>query len=243
MENDIKVFSNPEFGNIRTIKLNGNPFFVAKDVCEVLGILNHNETVARLDEDEKGVATIYPLQKTKKGGGKQKTLIISESGLYALVFQSRKAFAKAFRKWVTSEVLPTIRKTGAYKLAYPYEKRIHRIERLREIDHDRVEILQKWLLNIQSERDIYCEQVSGCTEIICTRDFSESENRIHLGKLLKSIRSESGISISSLSKLFGDNFPKSILVNMEQGKEDIPLSVLFKVIAALGYSVQFVKND
>lgn len=243
MGNDIKVFSNPEFGNLRIIKINGNPFFVAKDVCVVLGIINHNEAVARLDEDEKGVATIYPLQKSKIGGGKQKTLIISESGLYALIFQSRKPFAKAFRKWVTSEVIPTIRKTGCYKLAYPYEKRINRLEKLREIDQSRLEILQSWILNVQSERDIYCERVSCCTEIICTRDFSESENRVHLGKLLKSIRSERDISISNLSKLIGGNFPKSTLVHMEQGKEDIPISALFKVLSSIDYSFQLVKND
>lgn len=243
MANDIKIFNNPEFGDIRTIKMNGDPFFVAKDVCGILGIINHNEVVARLDEDEKGIATIYPLHKTKIGGGKQKTLVISESGLYALIFQSRKPFAKAFRKWVTAVVLPTIRKTGCYKLAYPYEKKINRLERLREIDRKRLEVLQEWILNIQSERDIYYERFSGCTEIIHTKDFSESENRLQLGKLLKSIRMENEISVSCLSKLIEAGLPKSWLVSFEQGKGDIPLSVLFKLLAGIGYSIQLIKND
>lgn len=243
MGNDIQVFNNPEFGTFRLLKINGNPFFVAKDVCDVLGIINHKEVVARLDEDEKGVAIISPLQKFERGGGKQKTLIISESGLYALIFQSRKPSAKAFRKWVTAEVLPAIRKNGGYKVAYPYEKRIKHLERLREIDRNRLEILQSWILNIQAERDIYCDRFSSCTEIIHTRVFSESENRVQLGKLLKSIRSGYEISVSNLSKQIGDNFSKSILVDLEQGKEDVTLSSLFKVLAGLGYSVQLVKND
>lgn len=242
MASDIQVFNNSEFGALRLLKINGNPFFVAKDVCDVLGIVNHKAAVASLDEDEKGVATIYPLQKPQRGGGKQRTLVISESGLYTLIFQSRKPFAKAFRKWVTAEVLPSIRKTGCYKVAYPYEKRINYLEQLREVERHRLEILQSWILNIQSERDIYRERVSLCTEMICTKDSSESENRVQLGKLLKSIRTEYNASIPDFCKLVGDDFSKSVLTKLEQGKEDVPLSVLFRVLAIIGYSLQLVKN-
>lgn len=88
----------------------GDPWFVAKDVCRVLGIQNPRDTVRKvLEEDEKGVATIYT------PGGDQEVSTVSESGLYALIFRSRKPQAKAFRKWVTSEVLPAIRKTGRYE--------------------------------------------------------------------------------------------------------------------------------
>ncbi len=86
------------------------PWFVAKDMCEVLGISNHSDAIGGLDDDEKGeVAIADPI------GRKQKTAIVYESGLYQLVFRSRKPEAKAFRKWVTSEVLPSIRKTGSYR--------------------------------------------------------------------------------------------------------------------------------
>ena len=180
MRNQIQIFQNKEFGNLRIINISGMPWFVAKEVCEMLGIVNHKSAVANLDEDEKGVDSIYPLEKPKRGGGLQKMLIINESGLYTLIFQSRKPFAKAFRKWVTNEVLPNIRKTGCYKLVYPYEKRINHLERLREIDRNRLEILQSWILNVQAERDIYSERINSCTEIICTKDFSESENRAQL---------------------------------------------------------------
>lgn len=88
----------------------GNSWFVAKDVCQVLEIVNHNDAISSLDEDEKGVANTDPLSI----GGSQQVRTVSESGLYSLIFRSRKDEAKRFRKWVTAEVLPAIRKTGGY---------------------------------------------------------------------------------------------------------------------------------
>ncbi len=97
--------------SVRTILREKEPWFVTKDVCLVLGIGNYRDATSGLDEDEKGVGTIDTL------GGMQSMSIISESGLYALIFKSRKPEAKAFRKWVTSEVLPALRKTGSYALS------------------------------------------------------------------------------------------------------------------------------
>ena len=87
---------------------NGNPWFVAKDVAVVLDIQNIRQNLSELDDDEKGVCTTYT------PGGAQEPKTVSESGLYALVFRSRKPEAKAFSKWVRSEVLPALRKTGNY---------------------------------------------------------------------------------------------------------------------------------
>lgn len=86
----------------------GEPWFVAKDVCDVLGIKNSRHAVAKLDDDEKGVVQNDTL------GGAQEMTTISESGLYALIIRSDKPEAKKFRKWITAEVLPSIRKTGSY---------------------------------------------------------------------------------------------------------------------------------
>ncbi|MBU1040258.1 MAG: Bro-N domain-containing protein [Proteobacteria bacterium] len=86
----------------------GEPWFVAKDVCNVLGLENPRTSTALLDDDEKGVHTMDTL------GGPQEMSTVSESGLYSLVFRSRKPEAKRFRKWVTAEVLPSLRKTGSY---------------------------------------------------------------------------------------------------------------------------------
>lgn len=96
---------------VRAISVDGEPWFVAQDVCEALTIGNSRDAVGRLDDDEKGVGTIDTL------GGTQELSIINESGLYSLILTSRKAEAKRFKKWVTSEVLPSIRKTGAYQIA------------------------------------------------------------------------------------------------------------------------------
>lgn len=106
----IEVFNfSQEKAPIRVQLLNGEPWFVAKDVCQVLGIANHKDAVSRLDDDERqGVGITDPL------GIKQTANAVSESGLYSLIFQSRKAEARKFRKWVTSEVLPNIRKKGYY---------------------------------------------------------------------------------------------------------------------------------
>jgi hypothetical protein len=89
---------------------NGNPWFVAKDVCRVLELGNPRSSLALLEDDEKGVHTVDTL------GGPQEMAIVSESGLYALIFRSRKPRARRIRKWVTSEVLPALRKTGGYAM-------------------------------------------------------------------------------------------------------------------------------
>ena len=86
----------------------GEPWFAAKDVCEVLDIKNNRDAIRALDDDEKGVVSTDTL------GGKQELTYVNESGMYALIFQSRKPQAKAFRKWVTSEVLPSLWKYGYY---------------------------------------------------------------------------------------------------------------------------------
>lgn len=242
MEKAYKIFNNPEFGDIRVLNQNGCPWFVAKEVCDVLGIVNHIDAISRLDEDEKGVANIYPLNKPKRGGGLQKTNIINESGMYALIFQSRKPFAKAFRKWVTSEVLPTIHRTGCYKVAYPYRKRINALEKLRALDRERLDILQNWVLNIQSERDILAEKVEGYTEIVCTRDFSESEILLELGKVIKEICYKCDITPSALSQFVGKGMSPAKFHEIVKGKEDIPLSLFFHLLKAMDYSLQFVKN-
>lgn len=107
---EIEIFNfSQEKAPIRVQLINGEPWFVAKDVCQVLGIANHKDAVSRLDDDERqGVGITDPL------GIKQTANAVSESGLYSLIFQSRKAEARKFRKWVTSEVLPSIRKKGYY---------------------------------------------------------------------------------------------------------------------------------
>ena len=108
MENEIKIFKNQEFGQLRTIVKDGEPWFVAVDVCKALKLTNSRMAVDRLDADEKGVNSTDTL------GGKQNMAIVSESGLYTLILGSRKPQAHDFKRWVTHDVIPTIRHTGGY---------------------------------------------------------------------------------------------------------------------------------
>lgn len=94
---------------VRVIEKDGEPWFVAKDICDILEILNGRDAVSRLDDDEKDAVGI-----TDAIGREQQTTIISESGVYALVFTSRKPEAEQFKRWIRKEVLPSIRKHGAY---------------------------------------------------------------------------------------------------------------------------------
>lgn len=107
--NKLKVFSNPEFGKIRTVEVNEEPRLVGKDVAQALGYSNPRDALAKhVDPEDKGVA------KCDTPSGVQEMTIINESGLYSLVLSSKLPGAKKFRRWVTSEVLPAIRKTGQY---------------------------------------------------------------------------------------------------------------------------------
>lgn len=106
--NNIQIFKY-ENNDVRTVELNGEPWFALKDVCAVLGISNHKMTAQRLDADE-----VILTDLTDSMGRQQETTVINESGLYNVILRSDKPEAKPFRKWVTSEVLPSIRKNGGY---------------------------------------------------------------------------------------------------------------------------------
>src|SRR5690606_7292704 len=106
---DVTVFSHESFGQVRHVMIDGEPWFIASDVCTVLDISQTHRALASLDDDEKGRHSMTT------PGGVQQVSIVNESGLYSLILRSRKPHAKAFKKWVTSEVLPAIRKTGRYE--------------------------------------------------------------------------------------------------------------------------------
>lgn len=103
--NDLQIFKNEEFGEIRALEINNEPYFVAKDVCQILDIKNTTQAISRLDEDERTMLNI---------GRQGNTNIVNEYGLYNLILASRKKEAKEFKRWITHEVIPSIRKTGGY---------------------------------------------------------------------------------------------------------------------------------
>lgn len=103
---ELQIFNNAEFGQIRTVTINNDPWFIASDICKALEITNTTQAVQRLDDDEKSMLNIGLC-----GGA---TNCVNEYGLYNLVLASRKAEAKAFKRWITHEVIPSIRKNGGY---------------------------------------------------------------------------------------------------------------------------------
>ena len=108
MENIIKIFENEEFGRVRTVIIKGEPWFVLADVCKALEISNSRMVASRLDSDE------LMSVKLTSGGQRREMTAVSESGLYDVILRSDKPQAKPFRKWVTTKILPTIRRTGGY---------------------------------------------------------------------------------------------------------------------------------
>lgn len=120
--NALTTFSNPEFGQVRTVEINGTPWLVGKDVAIALGYKNPQRAIRdHVDTEDQGVT------KTVTPSGEQEMLIINESGLYSLILSSKMPKAKAFKHWVTSEVLPTIHKTGAYK-SFQTKQHIEQLE-------------------------------------------------------------------------------------------------------------------
>lgn len=117
LENNIKIFTNDVFGTVRTVLIDDEAYFVGKEVAKILGYSNSSKAVStHVDEEDKRfiMINIADSQNGNVPTGKTKTAIINESGLYSLIFSSKLPKAKEFKHWVTSEVLPTIRKTGGY---------------------------------------------------------------------------------------------------------------------------------
>ena len=120
--NNLKIFENKEFGKVRTAIIEGDPWFVGKDVAKALGYERTADAIrAHVDNEDKGLGEI------QTPGGKQSMTIINESGLYSLIFSSKLDSAKRFKRWVTSEVLPAIRKTGKYNVKAPKAKSLKEV--------------------------------------------------------------------------------------------------------------------
>ena len=189
-ENNLKIF---EFANDKQVRVvineqDGEPWFVAKDVCEILEFGNYRQALTtHLDEDEKGV------QKMDTPGGMQDMSVINESGLYTLVMRSNKPEAKKFRKWVTSEVLPSIRKTGMYATPAKVEDILNNpdvfIETLKAFKAEREKRIE---LEAKAELD--------APKVLFADSVAASETSILIGDLAKLIK-QNGVNIGQ-NKLF-----------------------------------------
>lgn len=183
MNNGIQIFKNSEFGEIRTAGTADNPLFCLADVCRALG-LRQNDVVRRLD---KGVVSTHPLS---TGGGNQYFNFVNEDGLYDVILDSRKAEARRFRKWVTSDVLPSIRKYGAYLTGEALHRAVTEpdfliqlateIKKERElrvdaehtcrIQQETINVLDSKVDNLEREVDEMKEKVSYLDVILATKN-------------------------------------------------------------------------
>lgn len=167
--NELQIFSNPEFGSVRCIEKEGEPWWVLKDVCSVLNISNTSSVSARLDDYEKGIHQIDTL------GGVQEMTVISESGLYNVIIRSDKPNAKAFRKWITSEVIPSIRKTGGYGVP-----QMSQSELILKIAQNNLE-LERRIAEAESKTEAVSEKLDNALDVFtqpATENWKDETNRI-----------------------------------------------------------------
>ena len=155
--NEIRVFNSDQFGEVRTVTIDDEPWFVAADVCRALEIGDTHKATDRLDADEKGRSSIPTL------GGQQEMTVINEPGLYSLMLGSRKPEAKAFKRWITHEVIPALRKTGTYSL-----KPMSQLE-IAKISLDMLIEQEKRLDSLEQENESTREQIKELNAKIATR--------------------------------------------------------------------------
>ena len=149
--NELQIFSNEEFGEVRTVLLNDEPMFCLADVCKALEISNPSKVAQRLDEDERTKLEL---------GRAGETNFITESGLYAVILRSDKPNAKKFRKWVTSEVLPSIRKTGSYNKPMTTAEKFQLLAQGNEELNERVDVVEGKVTDLENNMTIdYGQQV------------------------------------------------------------------------------------
>lgn len=187
MENSpLALFEHEKFGSLRVVRSEqGDPWFVGKDVCVCLEIGNSRDAVASLDDDEKGVGII------DTPGGKQEMSIVSEPGLYSLILRSRKPEAKAFKRWVTHEVIPSIRKVGGYLIAKPDDTPEAILARAVLVAQDtirRIEAERDEAIRTKAEIGSRREATAMATASAAVRKAAALENELGRGRDYKSMK-------------------------------------------------------
>ena len=180
--NNITTFNNPAFGSVRAVSVNDEPYFVGKDVAEILGYERPTDAVRkRVDPDDRGVA------KMETPSGAQEMTIINESGLYSLILSSKLPKAKEFKRWVTAEVLPAIRKTGGY---------VNDTAQFVESYFGQLEPSQKHALTMMFEESkrMSAQLKEQAPKVLFANAVETAHNSILIGDLAKIIR-QNGVDI------------------------------------------------
>ena len=182
--NEIKIFDNPEFGKVRTMEINGEPYFVGKDIAEILGYNNTKDAIAtHVDADDRAV--IQRSENTTLEIPNRGLTVINESGLYSLILSSKLPKAKEFKRWVTSEVLPSIRKHGAYavdELLNDPEFAIKTFTALKE-ERERSKRLSEQI-EADKPKVIFADSVSAAKSSILIGDLAKllKQNGVNIGQ-------------------------------------------------------------
>lgn len=171
--NNIQVFNNDRFGEVRSVVKDGEPWFVAVDVCKALEIKNNRDALGRLDDDEKGVVSTDTL------GGEQEVGVVNESGLYTLVLGSRKPEAKAFKRWITHDVIPAIRKTGGYIQGEESMSDDDLIARALVMAQKKIELREQQLKEKDAQLELQKPKVDFADHV------TDSDNAIDMGTFAK----------------------------------------------------------
>ena len=175
--NELQIFENEEFGSVRTIMVNDEPWFVATDICKALELSNTTVAIGRLDDDERSKFNL---------GRQGETNCVNEYGLYSLVLSSRKQSANKFKRWITHEVIPEIRKTGGYQMPRTYAEALRALA-------DKAEEAER--LQIENERmkpkEEFFDAVTDSSDAI---DMKDTANALHMGigrnKLFEFLRNQ-----------------------------------------------------
>lgn len=170
MENNIQVFNNEEFGEVRTVMVSGEPWFVAMDVCKALELSNPTVAVSRLDEDERSKFNLG-----RQGEG----TIVNEAGLYSLILGSRKPEAKAFKRWITHDVIPAIRKTGGYIQGEESMSDDDLIARALVMAQKKIELREQQLKEKDAQLELQKPKVDFADHV------TDSDNAIDMGTFAK----------------------------------------------------------
>lgn len=208
---ELQIFKNAEFGSIRTLTINGEPYFVGRDVAEILGYSNSRKALAdHVDEEDKGVTKCDTL------GGTQEMTVINESGLYSLILSSKLPTARRFKRWVTSEVLPTIRKHGVYAVDEVLANPDMLIEALLQLKAER-EINQalKETVAVQNQQIVemkpkasYYDVVLNCKDLVAisviAKDYGWSANRMNQYLHQKGVQYKQGNKIWLLYQKYAE---------------------------------------
>lgn len=185
MDNEIKIFKNERFGEIRTAGTSDEPLFCLADVCKVLELGNPSQVKTRLDD---GVISNEVITDTL--GRQQEMLFVNEDGLYDVILDSRKPQAKAFRKWITSEVLPSIRKTGNYSLMDKVPHSFAEALRLAAEQQEKIETQQK-LIEVQKPKAEFYDDVVESKDAMSMDRVAKTLNMgIGRNKLFELLRSK-----------------------------------------------------